>query len=76
MPGYAGTAARRTGRVAAPGVLQTNDLSAAAARRLALEVMGLAHGVGTLLMAGQLSLPDAQTLIQNYLARLRPQLSR
>ncbi|MEB3368685.1 TetR/AcrR family transcriptional regulator [Saccharopolyspora mangrovi] len=57
------------------GVLQSNDLSATAARRLALEVMGLAHGLGTLLMAGQLSELDAQTLIKNYLARLEPQLS-
>lgn len=57
------------------GVLQSDDLSATAARRLALEVMGLAHGVGTLLMAGQLSEPDAQTLIKDYLARLKPQLS-
>lgn len=57
------------------GVLQSDDLSATAARRLALEVMGLAHGVGTLLMAGQLSEPDAQTLIRNYLGRLEPQLS-
>jgi AcrR family transcriptional regulator len=58
------------------GVLQSDHLSPTAARRLALEVMGLAHGVGTLLMAGQLSEPDAQTLIQDYLERLRPQLSR
>ncbi|MFR9727798.1 TetR/AcrR family transcriptional regulator [Saccharopolyspora sp. MS10] len=57
------------------GSLQSDDLSAAGARRLALEVMGLAHGVGTLLMAGQLSAPEAQTLIKNYLERLEPQLS-
>lgn len=57
------------------GVLQSNDLRATVARRLALEVMGLAHGLGTLLMAGQLSELDAQSLIKNYLARLEPQLS-
>lgn len=56
------------------GVLQSDDLSATAARRIALEVMGLAHGVGTLLMAGQLCEVDAQALIQDYLERLRPQL--
>ncbi|HLR85518.1 MAG TPA: TetR family transcriptional regulator [Nocardioidaceae bacterium] len=54
------------------GILQSDDLKAIAARHLALEVMGLAHGVGTLLMAGQLSESDAQTLIRNYLARLEP----
>lgn len=58
------------------GVLQSDHVSATAARRLALEVMGLAHGVGTLLMAGQLSEPEAQALVQDYLERLGPQLSR
>ncbi|QKG24625.1 hypothetical protein [Actinomadura verrucosospora] len=57
------------------GVLQSDGLSAAAASCPALEVMGPAHGVGTLSMAGQLSEPDAQTLIKNYLARLEPRLS-
>lgn len=57
------------------GVLQSSGLSATAARCLAMEVMGLAHGVGTLLMAGQLSETDAQTLNRNYLERLGPQLS-
>ncbi|GAC58743.1 putative TetR family transcriptional regulator [Gordonia hirsuta DSM 44140 = NBRC 16056] len=56
------------------GVLQSSGLSATAARCLAMEVMGLAHGVGTLLMAGQLSETDAQTLNRNYLERLGPQL--
>ena len=56
-------------------VLQSDDVNATAARRLALEVMALAHGVGTLLMAGQLSENDARTLIKNYLERLEPQLS-
>ncbi|SED77989.1 TetR/AcrR family transcriptional regulator [Ruania alba] len=57
------------------GVLQSDELSATAARRLALEVMALAHGVGTLLMAGQLSERDAQALVKNYLERLEPHLS-
>ena len=57
------------------GVLESGGLSATAARRLALEVMALAHGVGTLVMTGQLSETDAQTLIENYLERLGPQLS-
>lgn len=57
------------------GLLRTADLSATAARRLALEVMGLAHGVGTLLMAGQLSETEAQALVENYIERLGPQLS-
>ncbi|UPK73769.1 TetR family transcriptional regulator [Nocardioidaceae bacterium SCSIO 66511] len=58
------------------GVLQSDNLSATAARNLGLEVIGLAHGVGTLLMAGQLSAHDAKTLIKNYLERLEPQLTR
>lgn len=57
------------------GVLESGGLSATVARRLALEVMALAHGVGTLVMTGQLSETDAQTLIKNYLERLGPQLS-
>ena len=56
-------------------VLKSGGLSAAAARRLALEVMALAHGVGTLVMTGQLSESDAQALIENYLERLAPQLT-
>lgn len=56
-------------------LLQPDDPKAkTAARLLALEVMGLTHGVGTLLMTGQLSEPDAQVLVKNYLERLRPQL--
>ncbi|WP_166971913.1 TetR/AcrR family transcriptional regulator [Brevibacterium atlanticum] len=57
------------------GVLKSSGLSATAARFLALEVMALAHGVGTLVMTGQLSEADAQALIKNYLERLGPQLS-
>ncbi|MGO3325073.1 TetR/AcrR family transcriptional regulator [Gordonia sp. (in: high G+C Gram-positive bacteria)] len=57
------------------GVLKSSGLSATAAHCLALEVMALAHGVGTLVMTGQLSEADAQTLIKNYLERLGPQLS-
>lgn len=56
-------------------VLLAGGLSAADARRLALEVMGLAHGVGTLLMADQLTESEAQTLIQDYLERLGTRLS-
>ncbi|WP_134325032.1 TetR/AcrR family transcriptional regulator [Cumulibacter soli] len=51
------------------------DLTATIARRLALEVMGLAHGVASLLMARQLSERDALALIKSYLARLEPLLS-
>ena len=57
------------------GVLRSRGLSAIATRCLALEVMALAHGVGTLVMTGQLSEDDAQTLIKNYLERVGPQLS-
>lgn len=57
------------------GVLKSSGLSATVARCLALEVMALAHGVGTLVMVGQLSEADAQTLIKDYLERLKPQLS-
>lgn len=55
-------------------ILKSSGLNATAARRLALEVMALAHGVGTLVMTGQLSVTDAQSLIQNYLERLGAQL--
>lgn len=58
------------------GVLHCDHLGATAARRLALEVMGLAHGVGTLVMADQLTEPDAELLIQDYLERLGPRLSQ
>lgn len=37
--------------------------------------MALAHGLGTLLMADQLSQPEAQALVKDYLERLRPNLS-
>lgn len=57
------------------GVLRLSGLSAEAARCVALEVMALAHGVGTSVMAGQLSETDAQTLVKSYLERLEPQLS-
>lgn len=57
------------------GVLKSSGLSATAARRLALEVMALAHGVGTLVMTGQLSEAEAQALVKNYLERLGPRLS-
>lgn len=51
------------------------DLDATAARLLALEVMALAHGVGTLLMADQLTRTDAEALTTDYLDRLRTRLS-
>lgn len=44
-------------------------------RLIALEVMALAHGLGTLLMADQLSQPEAQALVKDYLERLRPRLA-
>jgi len=56
-------------------VLKSSGLNATAARHLALEVMALGHGIGTLVMTGQLSETDAQTLIKDYLERLKPQLS-
>src|SRR5699024_94781 len=57
------------------GVLKSSARMATAARCWALEVMALAHGVGTLVMTGQLSEAEAQGLIKNYLERLGPQLS-
>lgn len=51
------------------------QLDATSARLLALEVMGLAHGVGTLLMAGLLGTQEAESLTADYLERLRPRLS-
>lgn len=58
------------------GILRSDHLSARTARQLALEVMGMAHGVGTLLMADQLTETDARTLIHDYLDRLGPRLSQ
>lgn len=58
------------------GVLHSDHIGATAARQLALEVMGLAHGVGTLVMADQLTELDAESLIQDYLERLGPRLSQ
>lgn len=57
-------------------LLHTDQLDAPGARRLALEVMGLAHGLGTLVMADEIAESDAQLLIQDYLERLEPRLSR
>lgn len=57
-------------------VLHSESVGRTTGRLLALEVMGLAHGVGTLLMADQLTERDAQSLIQDYLERLRPRLPR
>ncbi len=57
-------------------ILRSEHLDTPSARLLAVEVMGLAHGVGTLLMADQLSQSEAQSLILDYLDRLRPRLSR
>lgn len=50
--------------------LQGGGLDPGAARIVAWEVMGLAHGVGTLVMTGQLSDDDARTLIGSYVDRL------
>lgn len=57
------------------GVLHAGGLGRQEARRLALEVMGLAHGVGTLLMTDQLAESDARALVRDYLERLGPRLS-
>lgn len=51
-------------------------LNGTQARRLAVEVMGLAHGVGTLLMTDQISPAETQALVKDYLERLRPRLTR
>ncbi|WP_026917632.1 TetR/AcrR family transcriptional regulator [Gordonia shandongensis] len=77
-PGLAGRAYQRHLNGLADhlsGVLRSSGLSATTVRCLALEVMALAHGVGTLIMVGQLAEDDARTLIRNYLERLGPQLS-
>lgn len=50
-------------------------LDATTARLLAMEVMGLAHGVGTLLMAGRIDEREADALTGDYLERLRPRLT-
>ncbi|GAA1211960.1 TetR/AcrR family transcriptional regulator [Prauserella alba] len=50
-------------------------LEATSARLLALEVMALAHGLGTLLMAGRIDRRDAESQTEDYLERLRPRLS-
>ncbi|GAA1229953.1 hypothetical protein GCM10009676_10770 [Prauserella halophila] len=55
--------------------LDATPLDAASARLLALEVMGLAHGLGTLLMAGRLDRQEAGAVTSDYLQRLRPRLS-
>lgn len=44
------------------------------ARRLASEVMALAHGLGSLLMAGQITQPAAEALLDDYVDRLRVRL--
>ncbi|RKS09425.1 TetR family transcriptional regulator [Nocardiopsis sp. Huas11] len=57
-------------------ILRTDPrIDAAQARRLASEVMALAHGLGSLLMAGQLTPSDARALLDGYVDRLRPRLS-
>ena len=55
--------------------LAAADLSPSTAHLLALEIMGLAHGIGSLVMLGHLAETDASTLIQGYLRRLAAQLA-
>lgn len=43
-------------------------------RTLALEVMSIAHGLGTLLLVDEVTEHEAHTLIQDYLDRLGPRL--
>ncbi|GAB2958071.1 hypothetical protein GCM10027280_53470 [Micromonospora polyrhachis] len=78
-PGVAGQAYQVHLRALADHLVRAlrsdTHLSAAAARLLALEVMGLAHGLGTLLMADQLTESEAESLTADYLERLRPRLS-
>lgn len=58
------------------GILRAGTrLDATSAHQVASEVMALAHGLGTLLMAGQITQPEADSLVDDYLARLRPRLS-
>jgi AcrR family transcriptional regulator len=45
------------------------------ARRLASEVMALAHGLGSLLMSGQITQSAAEALLDDYVDRLRTTLS-
>jgi AcrR family transcriptional regulator len=45
------------------------------ARRLASEVMALAHGLGSLLMAGRITRPAAEALLDDYVDRLGTALS-
>ena len=58
------------------GILRTDArIDADHARRLASEVMALAHGLGSLLMAGQLTRASAESLLDGYVDRLRDRLS-
>lgn len=49
-----------------------SHMSAVDARRLASEVMAISHGVGSLLMAEQITKSQAAVLIDDYLDRLEP----
>ncbi|MBB3665307.1 AcrR family transcriptional regulator [Prauserella sediminis] len=79
QPGAAGRAYQRHLDGLADHLADTlrsgTHLDAASARLLALEAMALAHGLGTLLMAGRIGRRDAESLTEDYLERLRPRLS-
>ncbi|KOX17354.1 TetR/AcrR family transcriptional regulator [Nocardiopsis sp. NRRL B-16309] len=58
------------------GILRTDPrIGAADAHRLASETMALAHGVGSLLMAGQMTQSAAEALLDGYVDRLAARLS-
>jgi AcrR family transcriptional regulator len=58
------------------GILRADPgVDAERARRLASEVMALAHGLGSLLMAGRITRPAAEALLDDYVDRLRTTLS-
>ncbi|WP_187347052.1 hypothetical protein [Nocardiopsis sp. CNR-923] len=47
-------------------------MDAARARLIATEVMSLAHGLGSLLMAGNVTRAQAEEVVRGYLERLGP----
>jgi AcrR family transcriptional regulator len=58
------------------GILRADPgVDAERAQRLASEIMALAHGLGSLLMAGQITQSAAEGLLDDYVDRLRAQLS-
>ncbi|MFE3456851.1 TetR/AcrR family transcriptional regulator [Nocardiopsis aegyptia] len=58
------------------GILRTEPLIGAEdARRLASEAMALAHGLGSLLMADQITRSAAEALLDGYVDRLRTEIA-